>query len=515
MVFLSGGMSMRRSLLAGLAALALCLSTVPGSLASPARAAGGTAITIMHFNDDYELTPTGSLGGMAFLAGQIGQVRQQDPQSLLLFAGDLLSPSVESSVFKSNEMIAALNRLNMTAATFGNHEFDHGDAYLANRIAISNFPWVSSNVIVTASGMPFPGAVATKIVSVRGIKVGMLGLLTQDTSVISSPGHDLTIAPIIPAARAAVASLQARGATLIVAITHQDMPADVQLATAVPRIDLIVGGHDHMLWQATVGHTLITKSESDAHYLGVTTVNMGASGHVASMLEQDYLIDPVNGTPDPAMNSLVTGYEKRLTTQLSVVVGHTSVALDAREISVRQKESPLGDYIADAMRAYAKTDVALMNGGGIRTNAILPAGPISRKSIIAFLPFGNALVSTQITGSMLKAALENGVSQVEKGAGRFPQVSGIAFTWNRHLSIGSRIRSVTVNGQPLVPTQIYTVATNDYMLQGGDGYTMLGSGKVLITTTGGPLLATVVIDAVQHAGTIAPATDGRITEVRQ
>jgi len=233
------------------------------------------------------------------------------------------------------------------------------------------------------------------------------------------------------------------------------------------------------------------------------------------MLEQDYLIDPVNGTPDPAMNSLVTGYEKRLTTQLSVVVGHTSVALDAREISVRQKESPLGDYIADAMRAYAKTDVALMNGGGIRTDAILPAGPISRKAIIAFLPFGNALVSTQITGSMLKAALENGVSQVEKGAGRFPQVSGIAFTWNRHLSIGSRIRSVTVNGQPLVPTQIYTVATNDYMLQGGDGYTMLGSGKVLITTTGGPLLATVVIDAVQHAGTIAPATDGRITEVRQ
>src|SRR5579871_4703465 len=157
-----------RSLLLGLSVAALCgmlapVRPAPSVQASPARQ-GGVALTIMHFNDDYELTPTGSLGGMDFLAGQIDQIRQQDPHALLLFAGDLLSPSVESSVFKSNEMINALNRLHLTAATFGNHEFDHGDAYLENRIAISTFPWISSNVIVTATGAPFPGAVATKIV---------------------------------------------------------------------------------------------------------------------------------------------------------------------------------------------------------------------------------------------------------------------------------------------------------------------------------------------------------------
>jgi 2',3'-cyclic-nucleotide 2'-phosphodiesterase (5'-nucleotidase family) len=166
------------------------------------------------------------------------------------------------------------------------------------------------------------------------------------------------------------------------------------------------------------------------------------------------------------------------------------------------------------MRAYAGTDVALMNGGGIRTDAVYPAGPITRKAIIAFLPFGNALVSVKITGAALKAALENGVSQVEAGAGRFPQVSGLRFTWSRHRPVGARILTVTINGQPLSATQIYTVATNDYMLGGGDGYTALAGGQVIITPNGGPLLATVVLDAVHKAGAIAPSTDGRITEMQ-
>jgi 2',3'-cyclic-nucleotide 2'-phosphodiesterase (5'-nucleotidase family) len=319
---------------------------------------------------------------------------------------------------------------------------------------------------------------------------------------------------VIAAARAATAHLLRQGATVIVAVTHEDMLDDVNLAAAIPRIDLVVGGHDHLLQQATVGHTLITKSESDAHYLGVTTVAVGPGGRVRSMVERDYLIDPSSATPDPAMAALVKSYESRLSAQFNVVIGHTTVPLDAREITVRQKESPLGDLIADAMRAYAGTDVALMNGGGIRTDAVYPAGPITRKAIIAFLPFGNALVSVKITGAALKAALENGVSQVEAGAGRFPQVSGLRFTWSRHRPVGARILTVTINGQPLSATQIYTVATNDYMLGGGDGYTALAGGQVIITPNGGPLLATVVLDAVHKAGAIAPSTDGRITEMQ-
>ena len=488
-------------------------SAAPAARAATARAAG-TALTIMHFNDDYELTPTSSLGGMEYLAGEIDQVRQQDSKALLLFAGDVLSPSVESSVFLGGQMIAAFNRLGITAATLGNHEFDRGDAALAQRIGSSRFPWLSSNVIVTATGKPFPGAVSTKIVTNHGVKVGLLGLLTRDTYAISSPGPELTIQPVISAARTAVNSLLAQGATVIVAVTHQDMSADVALATALPRIDLIVGGHDHLRWEATVGHTLITKSESDAHYLGVATVNVGANGRVTSMLEQDLTIDPTVTTPDPAMAKLVKGYESQLNKNLNVVIGKTTVPLDAREITVRQKESALGDYIADAMRAAAGTDIAITNGGGIRTDAVTPAGPITRRTILSFLPFGNLLVTEKVTGAQVWAALDNGVSQVTDGAGRFPQVSGLTFTWKLSRTAAHRVTSVTIGGQPIALTQTYTLATNDYMLAAGDGYTALAQGTPIIGPSGGTLLATVVINAVKKDGTISPATDGRETETR-
>ncbi|HXT37506.1 MAG TPA: 5'-nucleotidase C-terminal domain-containing protein [Chloroflexota bacterium] len=502
----------------GLGLISLLTISGLGSAAPSARAVdardAGIALTIMHFNDDYELTPTSSLGGMEYLAGQIDQVRQQDPKALLLFAGDVLSPSVESSVFLGGQMIAAFNRLGVTAATFGNHEFDRGDAPLAQRIDSSHFPWLSSNVIVTASGKPFPGAVSTKLVTAHGVKVGLLGLLTQDTYALSKPGPELTIQPVISAARTAVNSLLAQGATVIVAVTHQDMSADIALATALPRIDLIVGGHDHLRWEATVGHTLITKSESDAHYLGVATVNVGANGRVTSMLEQDLTIDPTVTTPDPAMAKLVKGYESQLSKNLNVVIGRTTVPLDAREITIRQKESALGDYIADAMRAATGTDIAITNSGGIRTDAITPAGPITRKTILSFLPFGDLLVTEKVTGAQVWAALDNGVSQVADGAGRFPQVSGLTFTWKLSRPAAHRVTSVTIGGQPISLTQTYTLATNDYMLGGGDGYTALSQGTTIVGPTGATLLATVVIAAVKKDGTISPVTDGRDSETR-
>ena len=472
-----------------------------------------TTLTLMHFNDDYELTPTGNLGGMAFLAGQVDATRAQDPQALLLFAGDLLSPSVESSVFQGSQMITALDRLGVTAATFGNHEFDRGDAALTRGVAASRFPWLSSNVIVTASGAPFPGAVATMVTTVHGVKVGLLGLLTPETAILSNPGHDLTIEPVVTAARVAVARLTAQGATVIVAVTHENMSDDIALARAVPRLDLIVGGHDHVLWDATVGHTLITKAQSDAHYLGVVTADVGADGRVISLVDQPELIDPNNTTPDAAMTTLVKGYEARLSRQLSVVIGHSTTPLDARESVIRQKESGLGDFIADAMRAHAGTDVALVNSGGIRTDAVTPPGPITRKTILSFLPFGDLLVTERISGAGLKAALENGVSQWKDAAGRFPQVSGVRFTWSPSRPAGARILSVLVDGQPLSPTHLYTLATNDYLLGGGDGYASLAAGATLIGPTGAPLVSDIVIAAVTQKGTIAPGADGRITQL--
>jgi len=166
------------------------------------------------------------------------------------------------------------------------------------------------------------------------------------------------------------------------------------------------------------------------------------------------------------------------------------------------------------MRATVQADLAMTNGGGIRTNALFPAGRIARKDAFAWLPFGNLIVKVAVSGVAVRQALENGVSQWEQVGGRFPQVSGLRYTFNPTRPVGSRVTEVRVGDQPINDAAIYTVATNDFMLRGGDGYSMLAGGEVLINPAGGPLMVTAVIEAIQRARTISPRVEGRITIVR-
>ena len=151
------------------------------------------------------------------------------------------------------------------------------------------------------------------------------------------------------------------------------------------------------------------------------------------------------------------------------------------------------------------------NGGGIRADALRPAGSkITRKDIFAELPFGNVGVVTELKGSDLLSALEHGVSKVEEKAGRFPQVSGVTFTYDPKLPSGTRVTEAKVGGKPLDPTATYKVATNDYMLKGGDGYGALTRGTVIVDASGAVLMATIVMDYVEAKKTVAPKVEGRI-----
>ena len=174
----------------------------------------------------------------------------------------------------------------------------------------------------------------------------------------------------------------------------------------------------------------------------------------------------------------------------------------------------MGDMIADAMRSATDADIAITNGGGIRGDRTYDAGAkLTRKDILTELPFGNVTVVTELPGSQILAALENGVSQVENGAGRFPQVSGLTFTWDPSAPAGSRVSDVKIDGEPLMKDQTYKVATNDYMLGGGDGYTALGGGRVLIDKGNGNLMANDVMNYVQKKGTVDTKAGGRITKL--
>jgi 2',3'-cyclic-nucleotide 2'-phosphodiesterase (5'-nucleotidase family) len=198
-----------------------------------------------------------------------------------------------------------------------------------------------------------------------------------------------------------------------------------------------------------------------------------------------------------------------MASQLNVVVGATSVPLDTRNDVVRMTESAVGNLIADLMRDAMQADVALVNGGGIRGNAVTPAGPLTRGDVLKILPFANKIVKLEVTGDALRAALENGLSQHERTAGRFPQVSGLRYAFDPKRPGGSRLTSVTVGGRPLDPAARYSVATFEFLMGGGDGYTMLQQAKVLVNPMGGPMDSDLILGRLK-SGPLAPVTDGRI-----
>ncbi|MDQ7843741.1 MAG: 5'-nucleotidase C-terminal domain-containing protein [Armatimonadota bacterium] len=491
----------RLRLSALIAMLLLLLGPAPSAVPQP------STLVVLHFNDDYQLSAVenGKLGGLDRLAGAVRRFRASERCTLLLFAGDLISPSVESSVFKGAQLIDGLNLLGVDAATLGNHEFDYGPAELQRRIGESKFPWVISNVFV-AGARPFPGTRLYLIRNVCGVNVGIFGLLTPETETSSSPGATWFGDPIA-SARAVVSVIRRAGAERIIALTHLRVEDDERLLAAVPEVDLVIGGHEHDPLTRTVGGRLIAKAGSDAKWLGVTRVPLRGAPRAAHEL---VTID--EKTPaDPAMAALLRRYADQLARDLEVVIGETTTPLDARNQTVRQQESALGNYIADVMRAAVAADVAITNGGGIRTNALFPPGPIRRRDVFAWLPFGNVIVKVAVRGTAIRSALENGVSQWQQVGGRFPQVSGLTYSFNPDRTVGSRLLEIRVGGRPLDDAATYTVATNDFMLRGGDGYAMLASGEVLVGPSGGPLMVTAVIEAIQRARTISPRPEGRIT----
>jgi 2',3'-cyclic-nucleotide 2'-phosphodiesterase (5'-nucleotidase family) len=217
--------------------------------------------------------------------------------------------------------------------------------------------------------------------------------------------------------------------------------------------------------------------------------------------------------PDPQVAAVVSAYGERLGRELDVVVGKTSVALEGRRGPLRSQETNLGDFVADAMRAHAKTDVALINGGGIRSDRIIQPGPLTRRDLAAMSPFGNVVMTLELTGRVLREVLEQALPQREREAGGFLQVSGLKVTFDPARPAGQRIVTIEVGGAQLDPDRRYTAAVVDYIAGGKDGLTAFTKGRVLVGATSAPLLADVLLHAVTTQGSISPQLDGRLRSV--
>lgn len=488
------------------AALVLPLGGLP-ALAEPA------SITILQVNDWDRFADDDGRGGYARLVSILEAEGADGDDVLFVHAGDAISPSLLSGFDQGAHMIGLLNELPLRAFTLGNHEFDFGPEVAAERVAEAAFPVVNSNVR-TAAGELFPGTVESLTIEAGGYTFGFYGLTTPDTIEIASPG-DTAFEPVLETALAMRDRLREAGADIVVALVHTGWGEDMELYRN-RAADLILTGHDHDLRVMFDGRTVMVESGSQADY--VTAIDLALDRDDdgdATWRPAFRVLDSAAYAPSEAALALLQPLEDQLSAELDVDIGETLVTLDTQRSTVRSQESNFGNLIADAMRNATGADVGLTNGGGIRGNRLYEPGHVlTRRDVLTELPFGNTTVLVELAGADLLAALENGVSQVEEGAGRFPQVSGLSFTFDAAQPAGSRVVEVMVGNQPLDPDASYTVATNDYMLGGGDGYASLGSGRVIIDPAAATLMASTVINYITAlGGEVALEAEGRISRL--
>ena len=498
-------------------ALSLAAALGYGLLALPAAAQSDETapafITILQVNDWDRYGDDDGRGGYAKLVSILRDEDVEAENVIFLHAGDAISPSLLSGFDQGAHMIELLNELPLEAFTMGNHEFDFGPEVAAERVAEATFPVINSNV-KTAAGELFPGTVESLMLEIAGVTFGFYGLTTPDTIEIASPG-DTVFEPVLETGLAMQEKLRAEGAEVVVALVHTGFEEDMSLYRG-RAADLVLTGHDHDLRVMYDGRTAMVESGSQANY--VTAIQLAVSrdedGEV-SWQPQFRVLDSADYVADETALARLQPFEDKLSAELDIEIGETLVELDTQRSSVRSQESNFGNLIADAMRSATGADVGLTNGGGIRGDRLYDAGHVlTRRDILTELPFGNTTVLTELSGADLLAALENGVSQVEDGAGRFPQVSGLTFAFDASKPAGERVSEVMVGGAPLDPAATYTVATNDYMLGGGDGFSSLGNGKVIIDAAAATLMASTVVNYVTAlGGKVSGEAEGRITRL--
>lgn len=502
------GISRRHTLAAGLGSLAAGLGAGPG--AAQTTAAGDT-VTLLLVNDIYKMGEEAGRGGFARLNAIVKAERAHGRPLLYVHAGDMFSPSLMSGFDQGAHTVELTNFAPPDVFVPGNHEFDFGPEAYARRRAESRFAWFAANMR-TAGGDLLPGHEDGRIFDLGVVRLGVFGVALPNTPEVSNSGT-IRFLPIMETVRREAARLRAAGADLIVCCAHTDRNDDLAIVRS-RLVDILLTGHDHDLAIAYDGRTVMVESSEEGYYvtaIDLTLRRVSVDGVSRMTFTPAFRVnDSRTATPDPETLARVGQYEAELSAELDVTVARLAGELDTRTASVRSGEQAIGNLVADAMRIASGAEIGLTNAGAIRGNRIYPAGQaFTRRDALVELPFGNRTVVAEVTGADLLAALENGLSQVEQRAGRFPQVSGLVITADPSRPAGNRVLSVVVGGAPLDPNRLYRVATHDFLLRGGDGYVTLGR-RTPDKDVQGRLVALDLMAHMRRLGTVTPAIEGRI-----
>ncbi|AYK06749.1 bifunctional metallophosphatase/5'-nucleotidase [Brevibacillus laterosporus] len=474
-----------------------------------------THVTIAHTNDVHghiDENESGKEFGYAKMSTLIKEWREENKNFLLLDAGDTFQGTIFVNQFKGESVLPILNHLNYNTMAAGNHEFDFGYEQLLKLRDQLKYPVINANVVKEDGTNLLVPVYKTEI---NGKKFAFLGFVAEDTPILTHPDNvkGLTFKSPVEVAKKMVPELK-KEVDHVVVVSHIGIDVDREVAKAVDGIDLIVGGHSHtpLRQPEKVNGTYIVQDWEYGKSLGRADLFYYKNklvGFSGGLVEYDK-----NVKPDPEVEKLVKDVVNKVDNAMKVVIAKAEVPLDGDRELVRKQETNIGNLIADVMREKTQSikgheaDIAITNGGGIRTQ--LPAGDITKKDLYTLLPFPNTLVIIEATGDEIVKAMEVGVSEVEKGAGRFPHISGMSFSYNPTKPAGQRLVEVKVAGNPIDLKKTYRIATNDFIATGGDGYSTLK--KPAFDT--GFTLYSIMEDAFKERKVIAPKVEGRVVEVK-
>lgn len=472
------------------------------------------------------------IGGAAFLDRYFERAREQaQGDTLTVTGGDAIgaSPPI-SGFFDDKPTIRAMNMMGFTSDGLGNHNFDRGADFLINEIVpLAEYPYLSANIVDPSTGTTPEAWKPSMVFDVSGVQVGVVGFSNPDIPELIFPGNldPFVVTDPAEAVNAEAARLRNQGVKTIVAVGHMGATATdadgnptgplIDLAHQLEGVDVLVGDHTDFQLNTMINGILVVENLSKGQRFTSVKVVTLPSGEVVYKTASNHKPWTIGWEPDPDIQAMIDELNDQIGPILDVVVGASTVHIP-RADSVgnpegRLAESLVGNVVTDAMRLRANTDVAITNSGGLRADLthsgdVDSAGNfnIRRGYILEVMPFGNIVVKLSVTGAELKTYLENGVSQIPATSGRFPQVSGLQFTYDPTQPAGDRVTSITLtDGTPVDPNASYTLATNDFMASGGDGYP-----NVADRTTTLELMTDVVEFYVSENSPISPSIEGRI-----
>ena len=438
-----------------------------------------TDIVIMHTNDIHSRVDDNL--GYTSVKSWKNYFEQNGNDVLLLDAGDTLHGLPIANLSNGENIVKIMNEIGYDAMTAGNHDFNYGMNQLINLKNQMNFDFLVSNI--TKDGKKT--FTSSNVYEKAGKKIGVLGIATPESATKTNPanveGYSFNEEKLAKMVQDEINTLKGQNVDYIVALGHLGIDSEsspymsTEIISQVEGLDIFIDGHSHHQLE----NGMRVKDKAGKEVLLAQTGNYLANiGKI--VIKEDGTITASlisEKKSDEKIDTIISEMKAKIQPELDKVVGYTNVLLDgSRDPGVRTKETNLGNLVADALKYAAGADVALTNGGGIRTS--VDVGEITYGELNAVLPFGNVVTKIQVTGEQILKALEHGTSAAPGASGGFPQVSGITYEVHTYLT-ENRVKNVKINGEAIDLSKTYTLATNDFTAVGGDGYEMLKSAKKL------------------------------------